>query len=201
MKADLIYLYFWYTSTRQKQAFFSITHIISQTYHTLHTYFDWCVSSFARAERQFFLHFLTFIQRVLCAMYNLPGTKYRRHHYPPVAFASDQATVPRDIWARQLIIDQTSTVRWGSLLWKEPFFSLQPQIKIIVELSIDGTRIFHPPMFHHQCKKSCGEKVLVTNLNIARKCHDLKTKKYVPVNVWRWLSHLNPLTLTALACT
>ena len=33
----------------------------------------------------------------------------------------------------------------------------------------------------------CGEKALVTNLCIARKFHDIKAKKYVPVNVWRWL--------------
>ena len=43
--------------------------------------------------------------------------------------------------------------------------------------------------------------MLVTNLNIARKCHDIKSKRYVPANVWRWLSNLNSLTLTALACT
>ena len=56
-------------------------------------------------------------------------------------------------------------------------------------------------MFHHQCNMNCGEKVLATNLSISRKCHDIKAKMYVPVNVWRWLSHLNSLTLTALACT
>ena len=38
--------------------------------------------------------------------------------------------------------------------------------------------MFHPSMFHHQINKSCcGEKVLVTNLSIARNTHDMKAKK------------------------
>ena len=73
-------------------------------------------------------------------------------------------------------------------------------MKLLVELSINSTRIFHPYMFQHQRKMSCcGAKVLVTNLNMARKSHDMKAKKYVPVNIWPWLSHLNSLTLTAVA--
>ena len=57
-------------------------------------------------------------------------------------------------------------------------------------------------MFHHQCnKRCCREKVAVTILSIACKTYDIKAKKYVPENVWPWLSHLNSLTPTALACT
>ena len=56
--------------------------------------------------------------------------------------------------------------------------------KIIEELSINSTRVFYPSMFHYQCNRSCcGEKVLVTNLSIACKTHDIKAKKYVLVNV------------------
>ena len=117
-------------------------------------------------------------------------------------FASDQTSVPRDIQTRNLIFDQSCTVSYGSLFWKKPLFSLQPHIEIIAELSIYSTRIFHPSMFHLQCNKSCcGEKVLGTNLSIACQTHDIKAKKYVPVNVWRWLSHIYSATLTALACT
>ena len=59
-----------------------------------------------------------------------------------------------------------------------------------------------PSMFYRQCNKSCcGEKVLVSNVGIACKTQDIKAKRYVPVNVWRSLSHLNSLTLIALAYT
>ena len=72
-------------------------------------------------------------------------------------FASDQATVPRDIQPRQLIFDQTCTVDLGNLLWKKPLFSMQPHIDTVVELS-------SARLFHHQCNMSCcGEKVFVTN--------------------------------------
>ena len=36
---------------------------------------------------------------------------------------------------------------------------------------------------------------------IARNSKDRKVKKYVPINIWRWLPNLNSLTMTALACT
>ena len=91
-------------------------------------------------------------------------------------FASDQATVIREILPRQLMFDQTCTVGLGNLLWKKPLFSLQPH-EILVELS--SVRIFH-----HQCDMSCcGEKVLVINLNIARKFQAIKVKKYIPLNI------------------
>ena len=60
---------------------------------------------------------------------------------------------------------------------------MEPQIDILVELSINGASIFNPSMFYHQCNMSRrGEKVLVTNLTIARKRHDIKAKKAVPIN-------------------
>ena len=78
-------------------------------------------------------------------------------------------------------------------LWKKPLFSLQPHIGIRVELSSER-------IFHHQCNMSCcGDKVRVVTSNIARICHAVKVKKYVPVSIWRWLPHLNSVTLTVLA--